>query len=239
MKIVVIGDDELIGSKLVNKLRQLGHEIVAASLASGVNTITGEGLVDALKDAQVVVDVANLPSFGEKTVPEFFEASAYNILAEGTYAGVRHHVTLSIVGTDRFLDRSYFRAKMARENLIKQSGIPYTIIHSTQFYEFVGSIAQLATTGHEVHVAPAFVQPIASEDVVAAIAEISTAPAVNAIVEIAGPERLRLSEFVSRYLYLTGDTREVFTDLHANYFGAALNDQLLIPGESHRIGKIR
>src|SRR5437773_7156478 len=188
MKIVVIGGSGLIGTKLVNRLRQLGHEVVAASPASGVNTITGEGLAEALAGAQVVVDVANSPSFEDKAVLEFFETSGRNLLDAEAAAGVGHHIALSVVGTDRLLASGYFRAKMAQENLIKASAIPYTIVRATQFFEFVGAIAQSATDGQAVRLPPALMQPIVSDDVAAALAEIAVAEPLNGTVELAGPE---------------------------------------------------
>jgi len=239
MKIVIIGGSGLIGSKLVNKLRQLEHEVVAASPSSGVNTITGEGLGEALKGAQVVVDVANSPSFEDKAVMEFFQTSGRNLLAAEASAGVRHHIALSVVGTDRLQESGYFRAKMAQEKLIRESGIPYTILHSTQFFEFVGAIAQSGTVGQEVHMSPALVQPIASDDVVAAMVDITIGTPLNTTIEVAGPERLRLDELVSRFLGINQDARKVVTDVHARYFGVELNDQSLTPGNNPRIGSIR
>ena len=200
MKIVVIGGSGLIGTKLVNRLRQKGHEVVAASPNSGVNTITGEGLAEALAGAQVVVDVANSPSFEDKAVLEFFETSGRNLLAAEAAAGVGHHVALSVVGTDRLPDSGYFRAKMAQENLIKASGIPYTIVRSTQFFEFVGGIAQSGTDGQTVRLSPALLQPIVSDDVAAAMADVAVGAPVNGTVEIAGPEKVPLDELVRRFL---------------------------------------
>jgi uncharacterized protein YbjT (DUF2867 family) len=239
MKIVVIGGSGLIGTKLVNKLRESGHEALAASPASGVNTITGEGLAEALAGAQVVVDVANAPSWEDKAVLEFFETSGRNLLAAEAAAGVRHHVALSVVGTERLLQSGYFRAKMAQENLIKASKVPYTIVRSTQFFEFVNGIAQSATDGQTVRLSPAFMQPIVSDDVAAALAEIMLGPPVNGTVELAGPERLRLDELVRRFLSAKQDARQVVTDVHARYFGIELNDQSLTPGDNPRIGPTR
>jgi uncharacterized protein YbjT (DUF2867 family) len=239
MKIVVIGGSGLIGTKLVNKLRQLDHEVVAASPSSGVNTITGEGLAEALAGAQVVVDVANSPSFEDKAVLEFFERSGRNLLAAETAAGVRHHVALSVVGTDRLLQSGYFRAKMAQEDLIKASTVPYTIVRSTQFFEFVNGIAQSATDGQTVRLSPAFVQPIVSDDVADALAEVTLGAPVNGPVELAGPERLRLDELVRRFLSANQDGRHVVADVHARYFGVELNDQSLTPGDNPRIGPTR
>jgi uncharacterized protein YbjT (DUF2867 family) len=238
MKIVVIGGSGLIGSKLVDRLRQLGHEVIAASPASGVNTITGEGLADVLKGTQVVVDVANSPSFEDKAVLEFFETSGRNLLAAEAVAGVAHHVALSVVGTDRLVESGYFRGKIAQEKLIKASGIPYTIVHSTQFFEFLSGIAQSGTVGQTVHLSPAFVQPIASKDVADAMADFTVGPPLNTTVEIAGPERVRLSELVQRYLSETNDPRTVTPDVHARYFGAELTDFMLVPGVNPRIGSI-
>jgi uncharacterized protein YbjT (DUF2867 family) len=239
MKIVVIGGSGLIGTKLVNRLRQHGHEVVAASPASGVNTITGEGLDEALAGAQVVVDVANSPSFEDKAVLEFFETSGRNLLAAEAGAGVGHHVALSVVGTDRLLESGYFRAKMAQENLIKASKIPYTILRSTQFFEFLSGIVQSSTVGQTVHLSPALVQPIASDDVAAALADVTVGAPVNGTVEVAGPEPLRLDELARRFLSANQDTRQVTTDVHARYFGVELNDQSLTPGDNPRIAPTR
>ncbi|MFH0343735.1 MAG: SDR family oxidoreductase [Chromatiales bacterium] len=239
MKIVVIGGTGLIGTKLANKLRQSGHEVVAASPASGVNTITGEGLAEALAGAQVVVDVANSPSFEDQAVLEFFETSGRNLLAAEAAAGVGHHVALSVVGTDRLQESGYFRAKMAQENLIKASKIPYTIVRSTQFFEFMGGIAQSGTVGQTVHLSPALVQPIVSDDVADAMADVTLGAPVNGTIEIAGPERVRLDELVGRFLRATQDPREVVTDVHARYFGVELNDQSLTPGDNPRIAPTR
>jgi uncharacterized protein YbjT (DUF2867 family) len=239
MKIVVIGGSGLIGTKLVNNLRQHDHEVVAASPSSGVNTITGEGLAEALTGAQVVVDVANSPSFEDKAVLEFFEASGRNLLAAEAAAGVGHHVALSVVGTDRLLASGYFRAKMAQENLIKASKIPYTILRSTQFFEFVSGIAQSATEGQTVRLSPALVQPIVSEDVAAALADIAVKEPLNGTVELAGPEPIRLDELVRRFLSANRDARTVTTDVHARYFGIELNDQSLTPGDNPRLGPTR
>jgi len=239
LKIVVIGGSGLIGTKLVSNLRQRGHEVVAASPSSGVNTLTGEGLAEALKGAQVVVDVANSPSFEDKAVLEFFETAGRNLLAAEAAAGVGHHVALSVVGTERLLASGYFRAKMAQENLIKASKIPYTIIRSTQFFEFVGSIAHSATDGQTVRLSPALVQPIVSDDVAAAVADIAVGEPFNGTVELAGPEPIRLDELVRRFLSANRDARKVTTDVHALYFGTELNDQSLTPGDNPRIGPTR
>jgi uncharacterized protein YbjT (DUF2867 family) len=239
MKIVVIGGSGLIGTKLVKRLRDQGHEAVAASPSSGVNTITGEGLVEALAGAQVVVDVANSPSWEDKAVLQFFETSGRNLLAAEAAAGVKHHIALSVVGTERLLASGYFRAKMAQETLIKASPVPYTIVRATQFFEFVGGIAQSATDGQTVRLSPALVQPIASDDVAAALAEITLGAPVNGTVELAGPERLRLDELVRQFLSAHRDVRKVITDVHALYFGIELNDQSLTPGNNPRIGPTR
>ena len=239
MKIVVIGGSGLIGTKLVSKLRQKGHEVVAASPNSGVNTITGEGLADALAGAQVAVDVANSPSFEDRAVLEFFQTSGRNLLAAEAAAGVKHHVALSVVGSDRLPDSGYLRAKMAQEGLIKASKIPYTIIRSTQFFEFVPGIAQSATVGQTVRLSPATLQPIGSDDVADAMADATLDAPVNGTIEIAGPERIPLDELARRYLRATKDPRQVVADAHVRYFGTELNDQSLTPGENPRLGSIR
>jgi uncharacterized protein YbjT (DUF2867 family) len=239
MKIVVIGGSGLIGTKLVNKLRESGHEVVAASPSSGVNTITGEGLAEALAGAQAVVDVANSPSWEDKAVLEFFETSGRNLLAAEAAAGVGHHVALSVVGTDRLLQGGFFRAKMAQEELIQASNIPYTIVRATQFFEFVNGIAQSATDGQMVRLSPAYIQPIVSDDVAAALAHVTLGAPVNGTIEIAGPERLRLDELVRRFLSAKQDARQVVTDVHARYFGIELNDQSLTPGDNPGIGPTR
>jgi uncharacterized protein YbjT (DUF2867 family) len=239
MKIVVIGGSGLIGTKLVNNLRQHDHEVVAASLSSGVNILTGEGLAEALTGAQVVVDVANSPSFEDKAALEFFETAGRNLLAAEAAAGVGHHVALSVVGADRLLASGYFRAKMAQENLIKASKIPYTIVRATQFFEFVGAIAQSATDGQTVRLPPALMQPIVSDDVAAALADVAVGKPVNGTVELAGPEPIHMDELVRRFLSANRDARKVTTDVHARYFGIEVNDQSLTPGDNPRIGKTR
>jgi uncharacterized protein YbjT (DUF2867 family) len=236
IKIVVIGGSGLIGTKLVNNLRQHGHEAVAASPSSGVDTITGEGLDKALSGAQVVVDVSNAPSWEDKAVLEFFETSARNLSAAEAAAGVGHHVALSVVGTERLLASGYFRAKMAQEELIKASKIPYTIVRATQFFEFIGGVAQFSTVGQTVHLPPALWQPMAADDVASGLAEIALEPPVNGIIEIAGPERAGLDELVGRFLAATKDPRQVITDADALYYGVALNDRSLTPGADPRIG---
>jgi uncharacterized protein YbjT (DUF2867 family) len=236
MKIVVIGGSGLIGSKLVNKLRKSRHEVLAASPSSGVNTITGEGLAEALAGAQVVVDVTNAHSWEDKAVLEFFETSSRNLLAAEAAAGVKHHVALSVVGTDRLLQSGYFRAKMAQENLIKASKIPYTIVRATQFFEFVNGIAQSATDGQTVRLPPALMQPIVSDDVAGALAEVTLGAPVNGMIELAGPELIRQDELVRRFLSTKHDARQVVTDVHARYFGIEVNDQSLTPSDKPRIG---
>lgn len=239
MKTLIIGGNGLIGTKLVKKLHQLGHEAVAASRSSGVNTLTGEGLAEAMIGAQVVVDVSNAPSWEDNAVLEFFETSTRNLLAAEARAGAGHHVALSVVGTDRLLQSGYFRAKMAQEDLIKVSKVPFTIVRATQFFEFVNGIAQSATDGQTVRLSPAFIQPIVSDDVADALAEVTLGAPVNGTVELAGPERLRLDELVRRFLSAEQDARHVVTDVHARYFGLELNDQSLTPGDNPRIGPTR
>ena len=245
MKIVVIGGTGLIGSKVVNILRQRGHEAVAASPKSGVNTLTGEGLAEALKGAQVVVDVANSPSFEDKPALDFFETSGRNLLSAEKSAGVKHHVALSVVGTDRLTGSGagslsgYFRAKMAQENLITASGIPFTIVHATQFFEFVKSIAQSAAGASTIQLSSVLMQPMASDDVAAAVAEVALGQPVNGMIEIAGPDQIRQDELVRQYLSATGDARKVITDEKTGYFGIAVNDQSLVPGDNPRLGPTR
>lgn len=238
MKIVIIGGTGLIGSKTVERLRLRGHEVIAASPNTGVNTITGEGLAEALEGVEVVIDLANSPSFEDKAVMDFFETSGRNLLAAERIAGVRHHIALSIVGTERLQESGYFRAKLTQEKLIKASGIPYTIVHSTQFMEFLSGIAQSGTVGDAVHLSPAYVQPIASDDVADAMTDVALAPPVNGTIEIAGPERSRLSDLVARYLKATGDARTVVPDTEARYFGARLEDGSLVSDDNPRLGKI-
>jgi uncharacterized protein YbjT (DUF2867 family)/quercetin dioxygenase-like cupin family protein len=245
MNIVIIGGTGLIGSKVVNILRQRGHEVVAASPSSGVNTLTGEGLAEALKGAQVVVDVANSPSFEDKPALDFFETSGRNLLSAEKSAGVKHHVALSVVGTDRLTGSGpgslsgYFRAKMAQENLIKASGIPFTIVHATQFFEFVKSITKSATGGSTIRLSSVLMQPMASDDVAAAVAEVALGQPVNGMIEIAGPDQIRQDELIRQYLSATGDARQVVTDGKAGYFGIAVNDQSLVPGDNPRLGTTR
>src|SRR5262245_53428027 len=235
MKIVVIGGSGLIGKKLVTNLRRHAHEVVAASPSSGVNTITGEGLERAIAGARVVVDVANAPSWEDGAVMAFFETSGRNLLAAEAAAGVGHHVALSVVGTDRLLASGYFRAKMAQEKLIKASPIPYTIVRATQFFEFVGAIAQLATDGQTIRLPPAMMQPIASDDLAAALADVAVAAPLNGTIDLAGPDRIRMDELVRRLLTASRDTREVITDPKALYYGIPVNDQSLTPGDRPRI----
>jgi len=238
MKIVVIGGTGLIGSKTVAILRQRGHEVVAASPNTGVNTITGEGLKEAMDGTQVVIDLANSPSFEDRAVLEFFQTSGRNLLAAETAAGVRHHVALSIVGTDRTPDNGYFRAKVAQEKLIEASGIPYTIIRSTQFLEFLGAIATSSANGNTVRLSPGLFQPIAAEDVAAVVADVALAAPRGGIVEIAGPERAPFSDIVARYLKAVGDPREVVSDPEARYFGGRVEERSLVPLGEARLGRI-
>ena len=238
MKIVVIGGSGLIGSKLVNRLSQLGHTVIAGSPASGINTITGEGLNEALKDTDVVVDVSNSPSFEDNAVMEFFRTSTGNLVKAENQAGVKHHVAVSVVGTERLPASGYLRAKLAQEELIKKSGIPYTILHSTQFFEFAASIANSGTIGQEVHISTGAVQPIASDEVVDALFDIVLGAPLNTTVEVAGPVRMPMSEFIRYYLNATEDSRQLVPDEHALYFGTELNDEL-VPGGSSRLGKIK
>jgi uncharacterized protein YbjT (DUF2867 family) len=240
MKIVIIGGTGLIGSKTVERLRKKGHEVIAASPNSGVNTITGEGLAQAVAGAQVVLDLANSPSFEDKAVLEFFETSGRNLLAAEAAAGVKHHIALSVVGAERLPRSGYLRAKMAQENLIRSSGIPYTIVHSTQFFEFLAGIAQSATVGETVHLPAVNFQPIASDDVADVMADVALAQPVNGIIYIAGPERGRFSDIVARFLKAANDPRKVVADPHALYFGTELDDRSLVPGEGDnpRIGAI-
>jgi uncharacterized protein YbjT (DUF2867 family) len=239
MKIVVIGGTGLIGKKLVAILRERGHEAVAASPSSGVNTLTGEGLSEALKGAEVVVDVANSPSFEDKAVMEFFEISGRNLAAAEKAAGVKHHVALSVVGADRLPDSGYMRAKVAQEKLIESSRIPYTIVRATQFFEFVGAIAQSATDGTVVRLPSAMMQPIVSDDVAAGLADVALAKPLNRMVELAGPERIRMDELVRRFLSATRDERQVKTDAQAQYYGTPVNDRSLTPGENPRMGRTK
>ncbi len=238
MKIVVIGGTGLIGSQVVQLLRQRGHEAIAASPASGVNTLTGEGLAQVLVDTQVVVDVANSPSFEDQPVMDFFTTSGRNLLAAEAAAGVQHHVALSVVGTERLQGSGYFRAKLAQEALIEAAPIPYTLVRATQFMEFLGAIAQSGTEGSTVRLPPAHLQPVASADVAAAVADCALAAPRNGMVEIAGPERAGMAALVQRYLAAIGDPRTVVADAQALYFGVAVNDQSLTASDGARIGVI-
>jgi uncharacterized protein YbjT (DUF2867 family) len=239
MKIVVIGGSGLIGSKVVSNLREHGHEAVAASPGSGVNTLTGDGLAEALEGAAVVVDVSNSPSFEDAAVLEFFETSTRNLLAAEAAAGVRHHVALSVLGTERLSESGYFRAKIAQEKLIKGSSIPYSIVHATQFFEFIKSIAQAATDGNTVRLAPVLIQPIAADDVATAVGKVSVGSPVNGIVEVAGPQQFRLDELMRRGLSARHDPREVITDPHARYFGAHLSERTLVPSDDALLAETR
>jgi uncharacterized protein YbjT (DUF2867 family) len=239
MKIVVIGGTGFIGTKLVNNLRERGQEVVAASPSSGVDTFTGEGLAEALTGAQVVVDVANAPSWGDKAVMEFFQTAGRNLLAAEAVAGERHHVALSLVGADRLPANGYLRAKVAQENLIKESGIPFTIVRSTQFFEFAKGLVESATEGQTVRLSPALMQPVAADDVAALLSEVALAEPSNDTIEIGGPEPIRMDETARRFLRATRDSRKVTTDIHAFYFGTELNDQSLTPSENARLGRTR
>lgn len=236
MKIVVIGGTGLIGSKVVSSLRKQGHEVVAAAPNTGVNTITGEGLAGALAGAQVLVDLANAPDFSDGPVMTFFTTSERNLTAAAKAAGVSHHVALSVVGSERSPDSGYLRAKLAQEAAIKGSGIPYTIIRSTQFFEFLGAIAQSSADGQTIRLSPAHVQPVASDDVADLVAKVATMPPANATIELAGPKRFSLDCLVRRYLAVKHDGRKVVTDVHARYFGTELNDKSLTPGDNAHIG---
>lgn len=239
MKIVVIGGTGLIGSKLTAKLKALDHEVVVAVPSTGVNTLTGEGLDEAFSGAQIVVDLANSPNFEDEVAMHFFKTAGANIFAAEKKAGVRYHIALSVVGTSRLLASGYFRAKQEQERIIQASGVPYTIVHSTQFFEFMAAIVGSATVGDEVRVPPAAFQPIAAEDVAELLKDITLAGPKNKIVEIAGPERMPQDEFVRTYMQATGDRRKLLRDVHALYFGIALNDESLVPGAGPLLGKIR
>jgi len=239
MRIVVIGGSGLIGSKLVAKLGAYGFEAVAASPNSGVNILTGEGLADVLEGASVVVDVSNSPSFEDAAVLEFFERSTRNLLSYEAAAGVGHHVALSVVGTDRLSESGYFRAKIAQEKLIKQSSIPYSIVHATQFFEFIKNIADAATVDNSVRLAPVLIQPVAAEDIAGALGRIAAGSPLNGTVEVAGPEGFRLDDFIRRGLGVGSDPREVIADPHARYFGAELSLRTLLPGDDARLGRTR
>jgi uncharacterized protein YbjT (DUF2867 family) len=235
MKIVVIGGTGLIGSKLVEKLRRAGHDALPASPDSGVDTYTGKGLEDALEGAKVVVDVSNAPAWEDAAVFDFFQTTARNVLAVETATGVSHHVLLSVVGTDRLPDSGYMRAKLAQEETVKAGSVPYTILRATQFFEFIGRIADSSTDGDTVHLPPVFVQPEAADDVAATLAEIAVSEPVNAIVELAGPDQFRLDELAERVLRAKNDPRHVRADMHATYFGAELDHYSLTPENNVRI----
>ena len=239
MKIVVIGGSGLIGSKLVKKLREQGHEAVAASPNSGVNSVTGEGLAEVLQGASVVVDVSNAPSWEDKAVMEFFTTSTRNLLTYEAAAGVGHHVALSVVGTERLLESGYFRAKIAQENLIKASSIPYSIVRATQFFEFVKGIADLSTDGNKVRLPSALIQPMAANDVAEAVGRIAVGSPVNGIVEVGGPEQFHLDELVRRDLAARKDPREVVADPHARYYGIKVSERTLVPDNNARLGETR
>jgi uncharacterized protein YbjT (DUF2867 family) len=239
MKIVIIGGTGLIGSKVVLKLRDQGNEAVPAAPNTGVNTLTGEGLAEVLKGADVVVDVSNSPSFEDAAVLNFFRASTTNLLAAEAAAGVRHHVALSVVGTDRLAESGYMRAKIAQEKLIEQSSIPYSIVHATQFFEFIKGIADGGTVGNTVRLAPVLIQPAAAEDVAIEVAKVAVGAPINGIVEIGGPEQFRLDELVRRYLAAREDPRSVIADPTARYYGAELKERTLVPDNKAIIGEIR
>ena len=239
MKIVVVGGTGLIGSKLVKKLGEHGHEAVAAAPNTGVNTLTGEGLAEVLKGASVVVDVSNSPDWEDAAVLKFFETSTRNLLNHETAAKIGHHVALSVVGTERMLESGYFRAKIAQENLIKGSSIPYSIVRATQFYEFLKGIADYSTKGEKVLLPHVLFQPMAADDVASAVAAVAAGPPTNGMVEIGGPERFRLDEFIRKGLAARGDSREVVADPLASYYGIAVKERTLIPEDSAKLGKIR
>jgi uncharacterized protein YbjT (DUF2867 family) len=241
MKIVVIGGTGLIGSKLVNKLREHGHEAVPAAPNTGVNTLTGEGLAEVLKDTSVVVDVSNSPSWDDTAVLNFFETSTRNLLSYEAASGVGHHVALSVVGTDRLSESGYFRAKIAQEKLIYMHlpPIPYTIIHATQFFEFLKGLADISVVEGKVHVPPVLFQPMAADDVATAVARVAVGPPVNGIVEIGGPEQFRIDELVRRRLATLKDPREVIADPNALYSGARITEKTLVPGKNARLGETR
>jgi uncharacterized protein YbjT (DUF2867 family) len=239
MKIVVIGGTGLIGSKLITKLREHGHQAVAAAPKMGVNTVTGEGLAEVLEGASVVVDVSNSPSWEDAAVMKFFDTSTRNLLNYEAAEGVGHHIALSVVGTERLLESGYFRAKLAQENLIKASSIPYSIVRATQFFEFVKGIADFSTDGNKVLLPPALIQPMAADDVASALGRIVTGAPVNGVVEVGGPEQFRLDELVRRGLAARKDPREVVTDPHARYYGVELSERTLVPGDDARLGETR
>ena len=236
MKIVVIGGTGLIGSKLVNKLREHGHEAIPAAPNTGVNTVTGEGLAEVLKGASAVVDVSNSPSWEDAAVLNFFETSTHNLLTYGAAAGVRHHVALSVVGTDRLSESGYFRAKIAQEKLIQESSIPYSIVRATQSFEFLKGLADISMVGDKVHLPPVLFQPMAADDVASGVASVAVAQPVNGMVEIGGPEQFRVDELVRRRLASLKDPREVIADSNARYSGAKIAEKTLVPGNNARLG---
>jgi uncharacterized protein YbjT (DUF2867 family) len=239
MKVVVIGGTGLIGSKLVPILREHGHQAVPASPNTGVNSLTGEGLAGALKDASVVVDVSNAPSWDDAAVMKFFETSSRNLLAAEAAAAVGHHVALSVVGTDRLLESGYFRAKMAQENLLRASSIPYSIVRATQFFEFVKGIADISTVGNNIPLPHVLIQPMAAEDVANAVGDVAMGSPTNGIVEVGGPQQFRLDELVRQYLVASKDSREVVTDPHARYYGVEVSERTLVPDAGARLGQTR
>jgi uncharacterized protein YbjT (DUF2867 family) len=239
MKIVVIGGTGLIGSKLVNKLREQGHEAIAAAPNTGVNTLTGEGLAEALKGASVVVDVSNSPSWDDAAVLNFFETSTRNLLTYEAAAGVGHHVALSVVGTDQLSESGYFRAKIAQEKLIKSSSIPYSIVHATQFFEFLKGLADISADGNKVHLPPVLFQPMAADDVASAVGKVALGQPIHGTVEIGGPEEFRMDDLVRRRLAALKDPREVIADPKALYSGAKVNERTLVPGNNALLGKTR
>jgi uncharacterized protein YbjT (DUF2867 family) len=239
MKIAVIGGTGLIGSKLVAKLREHGHEAIPASPNSGVNTLTGQGLAEVLKGASVAVDVSNSPSWEDAAVLNFFETSTRNLISYGRAAGIKHLVALSVVGTDRLSESGYFRAKIAQEKLIKSSPIPYSIVHATQFFEFIKGIADVSVVGGKVHLPPVFFQPIAADDVASAVGRVAVGQPINGTVEIGGPEQFRLDELVRRRLAQLNDPREVIADSNARYAGAKIGERTLVPGKDARLGETR
>jgi uncharacterized protein YbjT (DUF2867 family) len=239
MKIVVVGGTGLIGSKLVRYLTQHGHQAVAASPNTGVNTLTCQGLAEVLKDVPVIVDVSNSPSWEEEAVMNFFKTSTTNLLKYGSAAGVGHLIALSVVGTDRLTESPYFRAKLAQEKLIQESGMPYSIVRATQFFEFAKGIAEFSTQGGQVHLPPVFIQPMASDDVARSVASVSVASPLNGIVEIGGPEKFRLDELIRLYLSAIGDRREVVTDPNSLYYGIHVSERTLVPESNAKLGEIR
>ena len=238
MKIVVIGGTGLIGSKTVDRLRKRGHEVLAAAPSSGVNTLTGEGVDDAMAGTDIVIDLANSPSFEDKAVLEFFETSGSILLTAEKKAGVKHHLALSVVGAERLPASGYLRAKVAQERLIRASGVPHTIVHSTQFFEFLSGIAENGAAGEEIRLSSAFIQPIASDDVAEAVTDYALGAPVNGMVEIAGPDKFPLADLVQRFLYITGGTRKVVSDPRALYFGAELAPDSLVPAAGARLGSL-